>query len=60
MAKPSLLHPGNEQTQQARALQYDPYPETNIGPTVDGSRPRNYDKAAPEPERSRWYLGNWQ
>jgi hypothetical protein len=60
LEKPNLLHPGSEQTQQARALRYDPYPETSIGPTVDGSRPRNYDLGTPETERARWTLGNWQ
>lgn len=60
MEKPSLLHPGSEQTQQARALRYDPYPEPNVGPSVDGGRPRNYEKPLPETQRARWTLGNWQ
>jgi len=57
---PNWLHPGSEQAQQERALRYDPYPEPNIGPDVEGSRPRDYDKPLPQPARSRWFLGDWQ
>jgi len=57
---PNWLHPGSQQTQEARVLRYDPYPEPNTGTNVDGTRPRNYDKPTPEPERARWHLGQWE
>jgi hypothetical protein len=57
---PNWLHPGSEQTQQARTLRYDPYPEPGIGTNVDGTRPRDFDKPTPEPERARWHLGQWE
>jgi hypothetical protein len=59
-AGPDWLHPGTQQAQQARALRYDPYPEPNIGPNVDGARPRDYDKPLAETQRARWQLGDWQ
>jgi hypothetical protein len=58
-AGPCWLHPGSAQTQQARALRYDPYPENEPGPPMLGARPREYDRPPPEPSRARWYLGNW-
>jgi hypothetical protein len=59
IALPSWSHPGSEQVQRRRALQYDPYPEHEIGPPVAGLRPREYDKPPPEPSRARWRDGNW-
>ena len=59
VATPPWYHPGSEEVQRRRALQYDPYPEAEIGPSADGLRPRDYDKPPPEPSRARWFLGNW-
>ncbi len=58
-APPAWTHPGSEEVQRRRALQYDPYPELEVGAPVAGLRPRDYDKPPPEPSRARWYLGNW-
>jgi hypothetical protein len=58
-AGPSWFHPGSATTQQTRALRYDPYPENEPGPTIVGSRPREYQKPPPETSRARWFLGNW-
>jgi hypothetical protein len=58
VAKPDVLHPGTTADQQQRALRYDPYPEPE-GPSVDGSRPREYTTPPPETSRARWQLGNW-
>ena len=58
-AMPSWSHPGPDAVQRRRALQYDPYPEAEIGPSVEGLRPREYDKPPPEASRGRWFLGNW-
>jgi hypothetical protein len=57
-AKPSLLHPGSAQTQQNRAVRFDPYPENEPGPTMVGVRPRGYENPIAEPSRARWHLGN--
>lgn len=59
VAKPDLTHPGTAQTQQTRALRYDPYPENEPGPALVGARPREYQTPPPETSRSRWFLGNW-
>jgi hypothetical protein len=60
LARPNWTHPGPAQVQEARAIRYDPYPEPDIGPNVEGVRPRSYDKPLAETERGRWYLGDWQ
>jgi hypothetical protein len=57
-AMPSLAHPGSTQTQQNRAVRYDPYPDSEMGPTMVGVRPREYQNPIPEPARARWQLGN--
>lgn len=58
-AGPCWLHPGPAQTQQNRALRYDPYPENETGPAMVGARPREYQKPPPEASRARWFLGRW-
>jgi hypothetical protein len=69
-SRPSLSHPGTAQQQQARAVQFDPYPENIPGPNMDGIRPRDYDKPIPEVDRGRmtnptnpwsasWLPWNW-
>jgi hypothetical protein len=58
-AGPSWFHPGSAGVQQSRALRFDPYPENDIGPNVDGARPRGYEKPPPEPSRARWTIGGW-
>jgi hypothetical protein len=51
---PRFLEPaGSEAYQQARAQRFDPYPETNVGPKVDGGRPEGYDAPPPEAARGR-------
>jgi hypothetical protein len=57
---PCWSHPGSEDVQVHRALRYDPYPETDVGPAGDGVRPREYDQPPPEPSRARWQLNGWQ
>jgi hypothetical protein len=42
VAPPQILGPGTEREQQQRAQRYDPYPEPNMGPSVDGGRPRDF------------------
>jgi hypothetical protein len=51
---PRLFEPaGSEAYQQTRAQRFDPYPDTNIGPRVDGGRPEGYTTPPPEPARGR-------
>ena len=59
VASPDWTHPGTASVQQKRALRYDPYPENEPGPSMDGTRPREYANPPPETSRARWYLGNW-
>ena len=54
---PQIFGPGSAQYQQHRAQQFDPYPETNIGPRVDGGRPDGY--TAPSPEVLRGTTNKW-
>ncbi len=56
---PNWCHPGGARAQQTRALRYDPYPENDVGPSMVGVRPREYDKPPPETSRARWQLGGW-
>jgi hypothetical protein len=53
-AKPSLAHPRSAEVQQKRALRYDPYPETNVGPGMSETRPRDYQNPPAETSRARW------
>ncbi len=39
---PNLAHPGTEAKQQARAQGFEPYPDNDVGPSVVGGRPREY------------------
>jgi hypothetical protein len=48
VSQPSLLHPGPEPVQQARAQRFDPYPSNELGPNVEGGRPRDYQNPPPE------------
>jgi hypothetical protein len=59
IAMPDWAHPGSAEVQRRRALQYDPYLESEPGPAIPGVRPREYDKPPPEPSRARWFLGKW-
>ena len=52
---PDLLHPGPAGYQRANALQYDPYPLDDIGPPVEGARPREYARPIPEVKRGQTY-----
>lgn len=56
---PRLLHPGTIQQQRLRATIHDPYPDPNLGPYYDGSRPREYLEPLPEPVRNRLYVDSW-
>ncbi len=55
-AWPDLFNTENVEGQRRKAERFDPYPETNAGPTVDGSRPRGYEQNWSETARSRYVL----
>lgn len=42
----------NEERNQA--VRYDPFPDNDIGPEIDGGRPRDYGQQLPETVRGRW------
>ncbi len=41
IAGPSWTHPGTAAVQEKRALRYDPYPEKEPGPSMEGTRRAN-------------------
>jgi len=53
LARPQLVAPGPAQYQQARAHQFDPYPEKESGPSMVGTRPSEYENPPPEVQRAR-------
>lgn len=53
--RPNFLHPGNAASQRFDAIYHDPYPLDDVGPAVEGSRPRGYQAPVPEVVRSRLY-----
>jgi len=64
-AGPNWRHPGTAQAQQLRALQFDPYPEEDLGPSLEGARPMEFlhpppdiQRARPHELRRRWFP--WQ
>lgn len=40
--------------ERQQAVRFDPYPDNDIGPEVDGGRPPGYGQQLPETVRSRW------
>jgi hypothetical protein len=56
---PRLWHPGTIQQQRLRATIHDPYPDPDMGPKIDGGRPRDYAEPLPEPVRNRLYADSW-
>jgi hypothetical protein len=59
LSPPNLFRPGPVSVQRARAVQFDPLPETNNGPEIVGARPREAQVSAPEPVRGRFFPWNW-
>jgi hypothetical protein len=54
LQRPSWLRPGPAPYQQRMAERFDPYPDNQMGPPVQGGRPRDYEISSPEPARARW------
>lgn len=53
LAPPNLHYPGPASFQQARAQVFDPYPENEPGPRIEGGRPLEYERPVAEVERAR-------
>jgi hypothetical protein len=51
---PYVAHPGSVNYQRARAHRWDPFPDSEAGPAIPETRPREYQDAPPEPSRARW------
>jgi hypothetical protein len=60
LAGPEWLHPGSASDQLRRAKRYDPYPETDMGPSTTNTRPRGFENPIAEPSQARWELNHWQ
>ena len=59
---PQLVAPGTASYQRYQALRFDPYPDSELGPSVVGGRPRGYQKPAAQLERLRRFgppIGGW-
>lgn len=56
--KPQFFGPqGSADYQRLQATQFDPYPDTDVGPSVGGGRPDSY--SAPTPEATRGRPNQW-
>lgn len=53
--RPQLLHPGPANVQRNNAEQFDPYPQTDMGPEIVGGRPPDYLVPVPEVERANQF-----
>jgi hypothetical protein len=49
---PNWYHPGPAGYQRYNALQFDPYPSDDVGPST-GTRPPEYSREIPEAERAQ-------
>jgi hypothetical protein len=54
--KPHLLHPGPAPFQQANAEVFDPFPQNDMGPAIDGGRPRDVGPPRSQVERAQDFL----
>jgi hypothetical protein len=52
VVKPQLCNPGWAQQQRARAVQFDPYPQNDVGPEIVGGRPPDFAVPPNEVERA--------
>jgi len=43
LARPNWAQPGPAEIQQAQATDYDPYPQVEAGPRLDGARPQSFE-----------------
>ncbi len=57
--RPLATPPGPIYYQQQNASLHDPYADTDLGPNVVGSRPRDFQKPMAEPVRNRRLYESW-
>jgi hypothetical protein len=50
---PNFMSPGPAPYQRAEAIRHDPYPLNDVGPEIEGGRPREYQQPVNEVERAR-------
>jgi hypothetical protein len=50
--QPRLLHPGPASVQRYNAVQFDPYPQPDMGPEIVGGRPIDYITPVPPQQRA--------
>ena len=53
MRFPNWYSPGPVPYQRAEAIRHDPYPLNDVGPEIEGGRPREYQQPVNEVERAR-------
>jgi hypothetical protein len=58
LTHPNLFHPGAADYQRNQAKRFDPYPESDIGPSMEEARPPDFQQGMPVTTRSRWTLGS--
>jgi hypothetical protein len=58
LTPPNLFHPGPAELQRNQAKRFDPYPEGDIGPSMEEARPPDFQQGMPVTTRSRWTLGS--
>lgn len=56
IVKPQLCNPGWAQQQRARAVEFDPYPQNDVGPEIVGGRPPDF--IVPRNEVTRAFQAN--
>ena len=59
VAGPTWGSPGTAALQQNRAERFDPYPENEAGPAIEGGRPHGFQTPPAEVRRSRWSPKEW-
>jgi hypothetical protein len=60
MSRTRLFNRGPLEQQKEIANEFDPFPDTTTGPTIEGGRPMDYPFSPPDPDRTqkdRW--GGW-
>jgi hypothetical protein len=58
LAQPNFFHPGPAALQRNQARRFDPFPESDLGPSMEEARPPDYQQGMPVPTRSRWTIGS--
>ena len=59
VATPRVVETRPSEVQRADAQRFDPFPEDDTGPEIEGGRPREYETPIAEPSRARWNPFTW-